>query len=257
MVITKQQENDIRNIVKEVVQQCFADENLTVVFAEKISVQVTKNISEEFTKIKKDLAAIDSRINDLQGENEKLRTQNELLETKIIEIEKTLNKTTSDGENGRIFNKVMSLEQSNKSKQLRILGLPESNNNNLKEEVRNFIHTALAVEVNSIEFCTRLGQLQNEEKNRPVIVTFGNMHDRNEVFYNKKRLKNQKIIIREELTKFKYGIYKHARDKFGNKVWTKNGKIIIYTEGKKVIVNSIQEINEIYSKSQTPAASNI
>lgn len=253
MVFTKQQDSDIKNIVKEVVRQCFADNSYTSVFADNISRQITKTLSDEFSKMKEELTTIKSQIIQLQGENDMLKNKYELIESKINNVKCDSKETTNIDGNTNIFNKVMSLEQITKSRQLRITGLPESNNNNLKENLKYFFQNSLSVQVDSIEFCTRVGQ-EADGKDRPVVVAFGSMQERNDVFYNKKKLKGQSIVIREELTKFKYGLYKYAREKFGNKTWTKNGRIIVHSEGKKLTVESIRTIDEIFEKTQEPAA---
>lgn len=253
MVFTKQQDSDIKNIVKEVVRQCFADSSYTSVFADSISRQITKTLSDEFKKMKEELATVKSQIIQLQGENDMLKNKYELMESKINNANCESKETTNVDGNTNIFNKVMSLEQITKSRQLRITGLPESKNNDLKENLKYFFQNSLSVQVGSIEFCSRVGQ-EGDGKDRPVVVAFGSMQERNDVFYNKRKLKGQSIVIREELTKFKYGLYKYAREKFGNKTWTKNGRIIVHSEGKKLTVESIRTIDEIFEKTQKPVA---
>lgn len=257
MVFTKQQDSDIKNIVKEVVKQCFADDSYTSVFAENISRQITKTLSDKFSKMEEELETIKTQIAQLQGENDMWKNKNEILESKIRNIENNSEIETRENlkehETSNIFNKVMTLEQITKSRQLRILGLPESNNENLKEDLKCFFQDSLSVQVSSIEYCTRFGQV-SDEKHRPVIVSFGNMQERNDVFYNKKKLKGKTVVIREELTKFNHNLFKYARQKFGNKTWTKNGKIIINSNGKKITVESKRKIDEFLNKTQTPAA---
>lgn len=254
MVFTKQQDSDIKNIVKEVVRQCFADQSYTSVFADNISRQITKTLSDEFNKMKEEIEVIKTQISQLQGENDMLKIKYEATVSKLNNGESDANGTINeDGNTKTIFNKVMSLEQITKSRQLRIVGFPESKKDNLKENLKYFFQNSLSVQVNSIESCTRLGQ-HTDGKNRPIVVAFGSIQERNDIFYNKRKLKGQSIVIREELTKFKYDLYKYSREKFGNNTWTKNGKIIVHSEGKKLTVESTRKVDEIFNKTQKPVA---
>lgn len=254
MVLTKQQESDIKNVVNEVVRQCFADESFTRVFADTISKQVAKTVSKGFEDMKAEFTMFQTQLTKLQGEYEKLSVKHNDLERKIINLESLCKDKRDEIKNEEIFNKVISLEQSNKSPQLRILGFPEaSNNNSLTEDMKNFFQNSLSVKVEAIEHCIRLGSKLNG-KIRPIIVTFRSMQERNMVFYNKRKLKGQNIVIREELTKFKYDLYKYAREKFGNSTWTKNGVIYIHSDGKKLVADSTGKIDEIIHKTQRPAA---
>lgn len=257
MVLTKQQQSDIKNLVKEVVRECFSDEMFMAVFADKISTEVTKNLALEFEKIKKDVVLLKSHIAALQGENEMLKSKCEETTLKIEKLENQKEKSTTVDElkEVEILSKLTNLEQSNKLLQLRILGLPESKDENLKEAVTQLFSQSLGVEVHSLEYCRRVVTTnKNTVKSRPVTITFSNMVERNQVFYNKRKLKGHKIIIMEELIKPKYDLYKIAREKFGNDAWTKNGRIIVKVNEKKMIVESRQDIEINLKKKNEPEA---
>lgn len=189
--MTKQQENDIKTLVKDVVRQCLSDKNFMDVFADNLSDLVTKTISEQFTKVEEEFSMFKSEVSHLQGEIEMFKQKNDDLSSRLSRLEGACTSSDIGNRNTEIFNKVMRLEQMNKSHQIRILGFPESIEDNLKSDLENFFKNTLLINSTSIEYCTRLGTFENN-KIRPVVVSFGNMQERNNVFYNKKKTERKK-----------------------------------------------------------------
>ena len=62
-------------------------------------------------------------------------------------------------------------------------------------------------------------------------MKFIQYNDRNRVFRNKKKLKEQKISITESLTKIRMDKLRRAKETYGfNNVWTNYGKILFKSD---------------------------
>lgn len=130
------------------------------------------------------------------------------------------------------------MEQKLKLDQLRIYGIGEDKNANLKQFVEETFSSKLGIKFNLLE-CYRSGKL-NVFANQPraVKVRFENTNQRNIVFLNKRKLKESNIVVVEELTKNKYTLMLAAKEKFGQrKVWSTGGNIYTMVDGSIVQLN--------------------
>ncbi|KAI5738214.1 hypothetical protein M8J77_004275 [Diaphorina citri] len=100
----------------------------------------------------------------------------------------------------------------------------------------------------------RLGPIRTGENTRPrpVIVKLHSYLDKREIFINKRKLKDSRILITESLTKSRLALLKRAREHFGPAcVWTNDGKIIIksdMTPGARLLtVTSERELDRAIS----------
>ncbi|KAJ8929395.1 hypothetical protein NQ314_017924 [Rhamnusium bicolor] len=151
------------------------------------------------------------------------------------------------GENEKLHLKVDNLEQFSKRNQLRVFGVPESNNGNLKEILQGIFENKMEVNGSQLEYCYRLGPYNKEAKYpRPILATFIDAQQRNLIFNNKKKLKGSKIAITEELTKTRYDLLISTKDKIGKEnVWTSGGNIYTSIIGKKFQIRNIEDLNQI------------
>lgn len=249
MVLTKAQEIDVKKISQEVVKECLIDKTFMETFAYQISEIVAKNLRNEFEKINKKVDALETRINNIEEINKTLISENKELVAKLNILEEQMSKECIPGvsENSVLQSKVNNLEQNAKLLELRVFRVPESPNENLKEILVNIFYEKLGISSCQIDNCYRIGLLnQNSIKTRPIIVKFGSMSDRNNVFYNKKKLKGNKIVIAEELIKPRFELLKLAKEKFGTRnVWSKEGSIVTKLNGKKYYMKNVEDLNKI------------
>ncbi|KAJ8965865.1 hypothetical protein NQ314_003867 [Rhamnusium bicolor] len=78
-------------------------------------------------------------------------------------------------------------EQFSKRNQLRVFGVPESNNGNLKEIFQGIFENKMEVNGSQLEYCYRLGPYNKGDKYpRPILATFIDAQQRNLIFNNKK-----------------------------------------------------------------------
>lgn len=248
MVLTKQQQEDIKILTKGIISECFCDDVFLSSLSTKVAAIVTKKLSMEFEKFDDRIKNLESCVDKLRGETESMSNKNKEMTIKISELETKINNTNNHNtlNDSPIASKLISLEQSNKLLQLRILGVEEKSNENTKAIVMNIFEQKLHLNL-EVGYCSRLGTKEKiGQKSRPILVHFINLDDRNKVFYSKKHLKGSKIIILEEMVKSRVEIYKLARQIFGNNnTWTKEGRIYLKVNGKKLCVQSKEEIDKL------------
>lgn len=209
MGLTERQKTEFKNIAKELVSELLND----TVFLDTIAKSVAEKVNEQLTtKINK----LESKISDIQIENEDLRC------------------------------KIDYLEQNEKSCSLRLYGMNEDNNINLKHEVEDIFSSKLGHDVKIIE-CYRAGKRQNSQKKpRVIIMKFENTFHRNLVFSAKKKLKGTKLVLMEDLTKARYNLMMYAKDKIGQKnVWSTGGNIYTMVNNKKVHIRTESDVTDI------------
>ena len=61
---------------------------------------------------------------------------------------------------------------------------------------------------------------------RPIIARFISYRQRKQIYDAKKKLKGQKTLVTESLTKSRYELFKQCRESFGVKnTWTVDGRV--------------------------------
>lgn len=165
-------------------------------------------------EMKKMIDPLTDRIN---KQDEKIQK----LEEKNAELENTLDK----------------MEQYSRRESVRIMGLPEGQDDKLEEQIINIINEDLKVETpitpSDIARLHRVGT-KKPSLPRPVILKFASYRVRSAVMRNKQNLKQRsgpKLFFNEDLTQKRAKLLKDARDlkKKGkiNDVWTKDGRIVL------------------------------
>lgn len=114
---------------------------------------------------------------------------------------------------------------------LRIIGIPETTNENTEQVIINFLHDkmSLNIDLNELESCYRMGVKREGKKHRAIVVKFLSKKTRNLVYKSKKILKGQRVLIKEDLTTNRLELYKKACEEFHPKnVWTSEGIIFVF-----------------------------
>ncbi|KAB0799171.1 hypothetical protein PPYR_07051 [Photinus pyralis] len=100
------------------------------------------------------------------------------------------------------------------------------------------------ISISDIDICHRLPSDGKTQK--PIIVKFVRRDIKNQIFYNKKKLKGTSIVIREDLTRHLMLLLKEAVNIFGSKrVWTSDGKICVKTDTGIKRCTTRQELNNL------------
>lgn len=214
MGLTNADLDKIRNIITST----FSDQ-----FLQELADKVGKIISEKYeTKIN----ALEKKLNNIEKEMCDLRNKNQEME-KIIDNH----------------------EQSSRSLNVRIFGVPYQEGENLHNIISDIFKTKLKINVKNsdIKKCHRVyakNPRVDSDKPPAILVRFCNDESRLAVLKNRKCLKSSGIVIKEDLTKIRLALMSSAMEKFGNKnVWCLYGNI--YTKNGGVVrrINDLEDLN--------------
>lgn len=138
-------------------------------------------------------------------------------------------------ENQVLRREIDALKQAGKRKCLRLIGLPEERNEDLKDALVNMCsnYLQLPLEKDSIVHVYRAKGKQVSKIN-PVLVEFSTVQIRDQVLSKRKLLRNTKLILVEDLTKYRHDLLMMAKKKLGSRnVWTVGGHISLFYNNKK------------------------
>ena len=202
-----------------------------------------------YNKIADSSASFNARFDDITQLFQSLKHENTILKSKIVQLE----------------TKIDDLEQLAKNKSVDIIGLPMQRNNNdvLKTTLQLFSSGLnVAVKEDDIESVFQLKSRDN--KPGKVIVSFTNSSTRNTVLQAKRKNKNLStgclnlnlnnvnlIYINECMTKYKYSIFKKAKEfkksKHFKYLWSRNGRIMLRKfEGDAVrVINNLADLEAL------------
>lgn len=170
--------------------------------------------------------------------DEKIKTLFSKYDVMGKEMEKNMANITEQME--EIRDKLDNMEQYSRRNSIRIIGLHEKHDEDIREEILSIFKVKMGINLckNEIDCCFRIGA--KSDKTRPVLVKFVTNKGKNEVYYRKKQLKGTNIIIREDLTKERNQVVKSAVETLGaKKVWTKNGLIYV------LVKNNIKQVSNM------------
>ncbi len=193
-------------------------------------IEKNKSMDEIISKIKVDV--------DEAKENEK--TTKKHAENLMEELSSMKCKLYNQAEQKKIDTskakeKMDTLEQESKLNNLRFAGIPEEEDEILKEKILNIVKVKLNLNVigeNDIDLCYRLGK-SSVAKVRDVMVKFTSREKRNLIYRCRRTMPRQDppIFINEDLTVFRNKLFYDARCKkksnLIHSVWTQEGSIVI------------------------------
>lgn len=130
-------------------------------------------------------------------------------------------------------------------------GVPEDQNEKLISKVTNIFSQQMQMTESSncqIEVCHRLGTQKG--KDRPILIRFRELQQRDLVWANKTSLKGSSFTISEFLTKSKHQLFMEARKAYGvTKCWSSYGKIIIMLSDKsRVTIEQMADLRKLLLK---------
>ncbi|KAK9678932.1 hypothetical protein QE152_g40423 [Popillia japonica] len=107
-------------------------------------------------------------------------------------------------------------------------GIPEVPTEKTDEVVTKMCKEKLDLDipVSSMDCCHRLAG--KEGQHRPIIVKFISRNTKKVILNNKRKLKNTKIVIREDLTRRRAQLLRNAAARFGHRsVWSNDGNVMV------------------------------
>lgn len=179
-----------------------------------------------------------------------------------LESLNAVHKTVTDkleAENVRLNDEIIKLnvwaddqEQRGRNMCLLLHGVQENVNENTDDVVLDIVNKELSVSLSleDIQRSHRLGpkKIQRNTRSakgsaRPIIFRLANYRKRRDVFKAKSRLKGNPISLSENLTKYRYELYKSAITKLGRgNVWTNEGRIISKLNNEYITIKNSAEL---------------
>ncbi|XP_047019323.1 uncharacterized protein LOC124646327 [Helicoverpa zea] len=104
-----------------------------------------------------------------------------------------------------------------------------------------------------IKRCHRMGRSSSTTKPRPILFKLRDVAVRNNIWFEKTKLKGTGITVSEFLTKPRHDLFMAARKRFGvTKCWTRDGCIyVLAPNGSRHRVTSSTELSSILSRGGT------
>ncbi|CAH0555120.1 unnamed protein product [Brassicogethes aeneus] len=188
MVLTREQTEEVKNLVDVVLKQLWKDDT----YVKNITANVSQSISEA---INKKLDNYEKQLTAVIEENKQIK--NNIMELKDGHSTEINNLHTLMKENYISIEKFDRMEQEYKKTNLRIFNIPETPQENTKQEVLKILNNKLNIQIKdeNIESCLRIGKLNNA-KNRGVFIKLSSLYIRQEIFKNKKYLKGSGICLK-------------------------------------------------------------
>lgn len=214
----QEKESDFRKIARCEFMECLQTDNiiesLTMKLAEKLFPKLEEKLVEMFTKY--DL---------MEGSIRELKQENEVLKCRISDLEQTVQCANT----------------------LRICGLPEAEKDDSKSLVTKFFREKLDVDFQEDIIVDTRRIIFNQSGRRlcQLQVKIRDQHNFTRILTNRKKLKNSKVFIMEELTKNKLELLNIAKQRLDRKnVWVWHGNIWANVNGKKVKIGSRTDLED-------------
>lgn len=220
---------ELKNLVKETVQELLADKDFIDSIAKKVSDKVAdleKCINKECEKIvilEENAAQHKTKIDRIEEDVRECDQKVVILESRIDQ-----------------------LMQNEKLKNVIIHGLDVSGEDDILQQVMRLINNVVKIEVNNddITACYRVGN--SAARYHPIIVKFVSQNKRNAVLAKRGNLKGTKAGITEDLTKRRLSLYKKAQELFNRKfVFTRNGHIFVKVGEVKHKIRNEEDLQRI------------
>ena len=183
---------------------------------------------------------------------------------RLVELEsyKTINETVSSHlqqENMRLCGvvnklelKIDDLEQRSRNSCLLFHGLQENEGENTNDVAIKFMKDKLGVDIErgEIQRSHRVGPKVDRRETRsskprcrPIIVRYTNFDTRLNILKKKKSLRGSNTLITENLTSYRYDLFKKAEAKYGKKqVWTYEGRVMTKLNDRYVTISSLEDL---------------
>lgn len=219
MPFTRDQIEDINQIVKTAANNLMSDENFIKLIAETVAKTVTATV----------LQAIEQKFDEQKKELDSLKDKVKSLEAQKNENEQKIDK----------------LEQYTRRNSLRVFGIKESMNENLEDKVLQFFKNQLNedIKMEQVDRMHRVGKFKNGGT-RAIIIKFVSYQHRAIIFGRKRMLKGSGYLIKEDLTADRVKLLKSAETKFGRKnTWSKDGKIYVSANNAIKLISSFKDLN--------------
>lgn len=210
----KKEPDNLNKTIIETIEKCFNENNVLV---SKIADLVVQRIKEQMDVTLKNFQ---DKLDSITSENKKLR------------------------------DKVVFLEQATKRNNIRIVGLEETDNENIKLKVVELFDKKLNVNINMESISCYRNNIKNDGKTRskirPVTVKFDIFEHKQLVIKNRTKLKNTNIFISDDLVANNVILLNEAKKIFGKKkAWSMDGNIFVSGNNGKIKIRNLADLDKI------------
>lgn len=152
-------------------------------------------------------------------------------------------------QNEELKNQLNIIDQQQRRKNIRLIGLEEEKDEDLFTSVRETLSKKLELEQSDIQVdcCYRIKN--NSKRNDPnspgpVVVHFSTVRSRDIVFCNKRKLKGSRLTIAEDLSRHNYNLLKKCMSTVGkHNAWSINGRVYAKIGSEKIFIRSDGDLN--------------
>lgn len=184
---------------------------------------VTRCFAERFNDYEAKIAALETEIQSLKSNSQKNADD------------------SCDKSRKKMEQKVDNIEQKLKNNNIRLIGIKETDGEDVLTQVKNIFEKRLNIPVsNEIAYAHRVGR-KNKEKPRHIVVSFKDNNFKNTVYGKKKLLKGTFIVIKEDLSNGRWKLVQELAEIHGVKnVWTFNGAVFVRSgENVKKLISGV------------------
>ncbi|KAB0801732.1 hypothetical protein PPYR_03918 [Photinus pyralis] len=206
---------DDDSTVEKVVSKMITSQTF-VELASQIRACIASEFQVQLKVFSEKVVQLENELSDTKSDLSKISTELDVVKSELLAV-KTELKTSKD-----------ETEQYSRRNSLRIFGVPETANEDVTSIVAALCkdHLELPITTDMIDCAHRLPAKEGET--RPIIVKFIARNVKNLIFKSKKRLKGSKIVICEDLTKYRQQLLKECIKMYGSKqVWTSECNIFV------------------------------
>lgn len=154
-----------------------------------------------------------------------------------------------EASNSQLLTKMDAQEQAARSLNIRIFGVQQAENEDLRKITLELFAKKVKVNVkdHDIRRCYRVSaKTQVADKPPAILVTFSSDLCRTNVLKSRKQLKHSNIKIQEDLTKVRVSLFNSAVEKFSYKyAWCLNGNIYVKCDNVVHRINNKQELEDL------------
>ncbi len=222
-----------------------------------------QSMRDEVEKLKANELVLVQSIESTQQELNHLKSQSE---REVAYLTKTLSE--KDSVISQLKSTIDQFEQDKKLNNIRIVGISESEQEDVLEKVLNVtnkLKLSNQIKADDIMSACRMGR-HSPDKPRDVLVTFRSRERRDAVYHNKKSMPRndaQPVFFNEDLTLHRGKLFYQARlKKKAGKLyatWTQNGTVMVKTDetANPHAVSTYTELKELLTEDLTTCGSEL
>uniref|UniRef100_A0A2A4JP60 Uncharacterized protein n=1 Tax=Heliothis virescens TaxID=7102 RepID=A0A2A4JP60_HELVI len=151
---------------------------------------------------------------------------------------------------------VDSMEMRGRRSILLLHGVPEGKDEDTAQVVVDIVKERLSMDgftADDIKRCHRMGRSTSSSRTRPILFKLRDVTVRNNIWFDKTKMKNTGITISEFLTKSRHDLFMAARKRFGvTRCWTRDGCVyVLAPDGSRHYISSVAELSTLQPQDAT------